>query len=172
MELYIFNFLNYNININNLKIKLITLGRTKNNNIKELINDYYNKLNHYVNFEIITIEDVKKIKNKKIVLQKEGEMILSKLKKTDLLVLLDEKGKSYSSVEFSKYLQKLLVSGKKNICFVIGGPFGFSDEIKKIATHKVSFSEMTFPHDLIRLFFTEQLYRGFSILKNEPYHHN
>ncbi|MDC0652355.1 23S rRNA (pseudouridine(1915)-N(3))-methyltransferase RlmH, partial [Flavobacteriaceae bacterium] len=103
--------------------------------------------------------------------EKEGELILSKLKNTDQLVLLDEKGKEFRSLDFASYLQKKMNSGIKQLVLVIGGPYGFSEAIYKKATGKISLSKMTFSHQMIRLFVVEQLYRGFTILKNEPYHH-
>ena len=99
------------------------------------------------------------------------ELILKKLAVTDHLILLDEKGKEFRSIEFSKFLQKKMNSGIKQLVLVIGGPYGFSKEIKSMSNYQLSLSKMTFSHEMIRLFFTEQLYRAFSILKNEPYHH-
>ena len=104
--------------------------------------------------------------------EKEGELILKKIKTTDILILLDEKGKQYSSVTFSKFLQKKMNSGIKQLVFVIGGPDGFSEAIYQKAQGKISLSSMTFSHQMIRLIFLEQLYRGFAILKNLPYHHD
>ena len=103
--------------------------------------------------------------------EKEGEFILKKINATDVLILLDENGKQYSSVDFSNYLQKKMNSGIKQLVFVIGGPYGFSDSVYQKAQGKISFSKMTFSHQMVRLFATEQLYRAFTILRNEPYHH-
>ncbi len=103
--------------------------------------------------------------------QKEGELILNKLSPTDVLILLDENGKQLNSVDFSEYLQKHMNSGIKQLVFVIGGPYGFSEDVYKKSNGKISLSKMTFSHQMIRLFFIEQLYRGFTILRNEPYHH-
>ena len=126
-----------------------------------------------VNFEIEIIPDIKNVKNLNQVQQKEkeGELILSKLKNTDQLVLLDEKGKEFRSLDFASYLQKKMNSGIKQLVLVIGGPYGFSESVYKKSTGKVSLSKMTFSHQMTRLFIVEQLYRGFTILKNEPYHH-
>ena len=103
--------------------------------------------------------------------QKEGELILAKTQVSDILVLLDENGKNFSSVGFSTWLQKQMNTGMKQLIFVIGGPYGFSDEVYQRANQKISLSKMTFSHQMVRLFFTEQIYRAFTILKNEPYHH-
>ena len=119
------------------------------------------------------IPDIKNVKNLSESQQKqaEGNEITKRIHTSDQLILLDEKGKSYSSIGFSEFLQKKMNSGLKNLVFVIGGPYGFSDEIYSRANGKVSLSEMTFSHQMVRLFVVEQLYRGFTILRNEPYHH-
>jgi 23S rRNA (pseudouridine1915-N3)-methyltransferase len=154
-----------------MNIKLIVIGETNNKNLKVLINQYITKLNHYIKFDLIVIKDERKKFPESIQIKKEGEKILSILKKNELIILLDENGEHKSSVGFSKFIQKKLNSGIKTINFIVGGPYGFSNEIKAISSHQLSFSKMTFSHEMIRLFFTEQLYRAFSILKNEPYHH-
>ena len=154
-----------------MNIKLVVIGETNNKNLKVLIDQYINKLNHYIKFELIVIKDQKKKLPESIQIKKEGEKILSILKKNELIILLDENGEHKSSVGFSKFIQTKLNSGVKTLTFIVGGPYGFSNEIKAISTHQLSFSKMTFSHEMIRLFFTEQLYRAFSILKNEPYHH-
>jgi len=154
-----------------MNIKLIVIGETNNKNLKVLIDQYINKLNHYIKFDLIVIKNQKKKLPESIQIKKEGEKILSILKKNELIILLDENGDHKSSVGFSKFIQKKLNSGIKTLTFIVGGPYGFSNEIKAISSHQLSFSKMTFSHEMIRLFFTEQLYRAFSILKNEPYHH-
>ena len=154
-----------------MNIKLIVIGETNNKNLKVLIDQYITKLNHYIKFDLIVIKDERKKFPESIKIKKEGEKILSILKKNELIILLDENGEHKSSVGFSKFIQKKLNSGIKTINFIVGGPYGFSNEIKAISSHQLSFSKMTFSHEMIRLFFTEQLYRAFSILKNEPYHH-
>ena len=156
-----------------MTIKLIAIGKTDNNHLQTLIEDYIKRLNFYIKFAIEIIPDIKNVKNLSESQQKikEGELILNKLTPTDELILLDENGKQYDSVSFSEYLQKKMNSGIKQLVFVIGGPYGFSDEVYNKANGKISLSKMTFSHQMIRLFFTEQLYRGFTILKNEPYHH-
>ena len=156
-----------------MTIKLIAIGKTDNNHLQTLIEDYIKRLNFYIKFAIEIIPDIKNVKNLSESQQKikEGELILNKLTPTDELILLDENGKQFDSVSFSEYLQKKMNSGIKQLVFVIGGPYGFSDEVYNKANGKISLSKMTFSHQMIRLFFTEQLYRGFTILKNEPYHH-
>ena len=156
-----------------MKIKLITIGKTDNKNLQTLIEDYTKRLGFYVPFDFDVIPDIKNVKNLSESQQKqaEGNEILKRLIKSDTLILLDENGKTYSSVQFSQFLQKKMNSGLKTLVFVIGGPYGFSDEIYNRANGKVSLSTMTFSHQMVRLFFIEQLYRAFTILRNEPYHH-
>ncbi|WP_396139959.1 23S rRNA (pseudouridine(1915)-N(3))-methyltransferase RlmH [Flavobacterium sp.] len=156
-----------------MNIKLLTIGKTDNKALQSLIDDYTKRLSFYIKFDLEIIPDIKNIKNLSESQQKEkeGELILAKLTSTDQLILLDEKGTTFSSVGFSDYLQKKMNSGAKTIVFVIGGPYGFSDEVYQKAQGKISLSLMTFSHQMVRLFFIEQLYRGFTILKNEPYHH-
>lgn len=156
-----------------MKIKLLAIGKTDDKHLNELIHVYQKRLKHYIGFSLEIIPDIKNVKNLSELQQKtkEGELILSKLSATDQLILLDEKGKEFRSIEFAKYLQKKMNTGIKQLVFVIGGPYGFSDEVYKKAMGKVSFSKMTFSHQMIRLFVVEQIYRGFTILKNEPYHH-
>ena len=156
-----------------MKIKLLAIGKTDNKQLQQLIDEYQNRLKHYVKFELEVIPDIKNVKNLSESQQKEkeGELILSKLQPTDQLVLLDDKGKQYTSVEFSQYLQKKMNSGIKQLVLVIGGPYGFSEAVYQKAQGKLSLSKMTFSHQMIRLFIVEQIYRGFTILRNEPYHH-
>ncbi|MBF6652359.1 23S rRNA (pseudouridine(1915)-N(3))-methyltransferase RlmH [Flavobacterium columnare] len=156
-----------------MNIRLIAIGKTDNKNLQTLIDDYIKRLSFYVKFDLEIIADIKNAKNLSETQQKEkeGELILAKLTTTDYLVLLDENGKSLSSVGFSEELQKKMNSGIKTLVFVIGGPYGFSDSVYKKAKGKISLSAMTFSHQMVRLFFIEQIYRGFTILRNEPYHH-
>ncbi len=156
-----------------MQIKLIAIGKTDDKQLIALIERYESRLKHYIKFSFDIIPDIKNVKNlsKKLQKEKEGELILKKIANTDVLVLLDEKGKDFTSVGFSDYLQKKMNAGIKQLIFVIGGPYGFSEAIYKKAQGKVSFSKMTFSHQMIRLFIVEQIYRGFTILKNEPYHH-
>lgn len=156
-----------------MTIKLLCIGKTDNRELKQLIEVYYKRLQFYNKFEFEIIPDLKKTKNLEENQQKEreGELILAKLQNSDFMVLLDENGKEFSSEKFSEYLQKRLNSGLKQLIFVIGGPYGFSEAVYKRANAKLALSQMTFSHQMVRLFFTEQLYRAFTILKNEPYHH-
>lgn len=156
-----------------MNIKLLCIGKTDDPNLDKLISVYTKRLKHYVNFDLEIIPDLKKTKNLSEDQQKEkeGELILAKLNSTDELILLDENGKEFNSVKFSDYLQKKMNSGIKTLVFVIGGPYGFSKEVYEKALGKVSLSKMTFSHQMIRLFMTEQVYRAFTILRNEPYHH-
>ncbi len=156
-----------------MNIKLLAIGKTDNKSLQALIDDYTKRLSFYVKFDLEVIPDIKNVKNLSEAQQKEkeGELILSKLSATDQLILLDENGTTFSSLGFSDYLQKKMNAGIKTLVFVIGGPYGFSEEIYKKAQGKVSLSEMTFSHQMVRLFVIEQIYRGFTILRNEPYHH-
>jgi 23S rRNA (pseudouridine1915-N3)-methyltransferase len=156
-----------------MNIKLIAIGKTDNKSLQSLIDDYTKRLSFYIKFELDIIPDIKNVKNLSESQQKEkeGELILSKISPTDNLILLDENGKSFSSVAFSNELQKKMNAGIKTLVFVIGGPYGFSDAVYAKANGKISLSQMTFSHQMVRLFFIEQVYRGFTILKNEPYHH-
>ena len=156
-----------------MKITLISIGKTDNQHLEVLINDYIKRLGFYVSFTFIVIPDIKKAKNLSEVQQKkaEGTEILKRIISSDTLILLDESGKSLSSIGFSEFLQKKMNSGLKKLVFCIGGPYGFSEDMYERAHGKVSLSNMTFSHQMVRLFIIEQLYRGFTILKNEPYHH-
>ena len=156
-----------------MTIKLLAVGKTDDKDLKKLIDQYVKRLKHYCKFKIEIIPDIKKSKkmDENLQKQKEGELILTKTQASDILVLLDENGKNFSSVGFSTWLQKQMNTGMKQLIFVIGGPYGFSDEVYQRANQKISLSKMTFSHQMVRLFFTEQIYRAFTILKNEPYHH-
>lgn len=156
-----------------MNIKLIAIGKTDNKNLQILIEEYTKRLSFYIKFELDIIPDIKNVKNLSEAQQKEkeGELILSKITATDQLILLDENGKSFSSVGFSEELQKKMNSGIKTLVFVIGGPYGFCEAVYQKAQGKIALSAMTFSHQMVRLFFIEQLYRGFTILRNEPYHH-
>ena len=156
-----------------MTIKLLAIGKTDNKDLQALIDDYQKRLGFYIKFKFEIIPDLKKAKNlsEDQQKQKEGELILNKLNNTDVLILLDENGKQHDSVGFSNYLQKYMNSGIKQLVFVIGGPYGFSPDVYQKANGKLSLSKMTFSHQMIRLFVIEQLYRGFTILRNEPYHH-
>lgn len=157
-----------------MNIKLLAIGKTDNKNLQTLIDEYTKRLGFYIKFDLDIIPDIKNVKNLSESEQKnkEGQLILSKLTATDQLILLDENGKEFNSVGFSEFLQKKMNSGIKTLVFVIGGPYGFSDEVYQKAQGKVALSQMTFSHQMVRLFVIEQIYRGFTILNNEPYHHN
>lgn len=172
-------FLNFNAGLLSLpqntamNIRLLAIGKTDNKALQHLMDDYIKRLGFYIKFDLEVLPDIKNAKNLSEVQQKEkeGELILAKLSPTDWLILLDENGKSYSSIGFSEELQKKMNAGIKTLVFVIGGPYGFSDAIYAKAQGKISLSAMTFSHQMVRLFFIEQLYRAFTILKGEPYHH-
>ncbi|GHC52670.1 23S rRNA (pseudouridine(1915)-N(3))-methyltransferase RlmH [Ulvibacter litoralis] len=156
-----------------MKITLLAIGKTDNKELITLTETYIKRLGFYVSFDFEIIPDIKNAKNLSEMLQKqaEGDEILKRTIPSDTLILLDEKGKTHTSEGFSEFLQKKMNSGLKNLVFVIGGPYGFSEEIYKRANGKISLSQMTFSHQMVRLFFIEQLYRAFTILRNEPYHH-
>jgi len=156
-----------------MTIKLIAIGKTDNRNLQHLIEDYAKRLGFYIRFIFEVIPDLKKVKHLSEAQQKdkEGDLILAKTQASDVIILLDENGKQLNSVTFSDYLQKHMNSGIKTLIFVIGGPYGFSDAVYSRANGKLGLSKMTFSHQMVRLFFIEQLYRGFTILRNEPYHH-
>lgn len=156
-----------------MQIKLLAIGKTDHPAIQEMIDEYSKRLGHYIRFDLEILPDIKNAKNftEAVQKEKEGELILKKLHPSDNLILLDENGKSYSSVDFSAFLQKKMNAGLKQLVFVIGGPYGFSDAIYQRANGKLSLSKMTFSHQMVRIFFIEQMYRAFTILRNEPYHH-
>lgn len=155
-----------------MKIKLIVVGKTDESYLKEGIDVYLKRLKHYILFEVITLKDVTLGKKTNLSIQKEqeGTLILGKINANDFVVLLDEKGPQYTSVGFSDYLQKRMNAGN-DLVFVIGGPYGFSEEIYNRSNAKISLSKLTFSHQMVRLFFVEQIYRAFTILKGEKYHH-
>ncbi|MDA1019422.1 MAG: 23S rRNA (pseudouridine(1915)-N(3))-methyltransferase RlmH [Bacteroidetes bacterium] len=154
-----------------MKIKLLVVGKTSNSHLQSLINDYVKRINHYIKFEITMINNVKLKKINPFDLRKlEGNNILKKINEKDLVFLLDEKGTSYSSIQFSNFIKKNIIIKSKDIIFVIGGAQGFSKELYNRCNSQISFSKMTTSHQLIRLFLAEQLYRAFTILNNNPYH--
>lgn len=156
-----------------MKITLILNGKTEDDHIIKGFAVYEQRLKHYISFETIVIPALKNTKALSIdqQKQKEAELIQKHLQSSDKVILLDENGKEYDSVGFSGFIQQQMNSGIKNLVFVVGGPYGFSDEIYKRASGKLSLSKMTFSHQMVRLFFIEQVYRAMTILKNEPYHH-
>ena len=156
-----------------MKIKLIVVGKTNAPYLLEGEKEYVKRLKHYTKFEEIIIADVKQPGklNENELKKKEGHLILDKLENSNHVILLDDKGKSFSSLQFSEFLQQKLNSSLKSLVFVVGGSYGFSDEVYLRANSKFSLSKMTFSHQMVRLIFKEQLYRGFSILRGEKYHH-
>ena len=156
-----------------MKITLLLVGKTDDSTIGQLVDDYTKRLSHYVSFNHQVLPDLKKTKHltQEQQKQQEGNLLMAQIAPADYVILLDEKGKQYSSIRFSEFIQKQLNSGVKHVVFVVGGPFGFSDLIYERSNALLSLSPMTFSHQMVRLFFTEQLYRAFTILKGEPYHH-
>ncbi|MCX6325351.1 MAG: 23S rRNA (pseudouridine(1915)-N(3))-methyltransferase RlmH [Bacteroidia bacterium] len=156
-----------------MKIALLQTGKTTDKQIAGVADLYSTRINRYSAFEIITLPDVKNAGNMSVPEQKvkEGKKIIQSISSDDYVILLDERGREHRTVEFSVLLEKLFMIPKKRILFVIGGPWGFSDEVYNRADFKMSLSKMTFPHQLVRLLFLEQLYRVFTIIKGEPYHH-
>lgn len=156
-----------------MTIKLLGIGKTDDPALQNLTEMYIKRLGFYNRFAFELIPDIKNSKNldENQQKQKEGELLLNKVVASDFVVLLDENGKQYSSEAFSEFIQKRLNSGLKQLVFIVGGPYGFSEDVYKRANAKLSLSKMTFSHQMVRLFFVEQLYRAFTILKNEPYHH-
>jgi len=157
-----------------MKITLLLTGKTDIQPVKELMDEYSKRIGHYTNFEVITVPDIKNIKNLSIeqYRQKEAELQKKYLAKSDFVILLDENGKEYTSEKFAQFLEHKIQIGIKNPVFVVGGAFGFTEEIRKMAEQTVSLSKMTFPHQLVRLIFLEQLYRAFTIIRKEKYHHS
>lgn len=156
-----------------MKISLLVVGKTVHSYLNQGIDEYTKRISRYCPFSIQYIADAKTTKSLSQEQQKqlEGDNIAAALDKSDYIVLLDEHGKEFTSVDFSAYIERKMQSVPKRLVFIIGGPYGFSKEIYGRANEKISLSKMTFPHDLIRLVFTEQLYRAFSIIHHEPYHH-
>lgn len=156
-----------------MKIELMAIGRTTNRELAQLIEHYADRVGHYVPFKFTALPDVKNTRSQSEAQQKaaEGQLFLRAIEPSDWVVLLDEHGKELTSVEMSRYVQRKMQSVPKRLLFLIGGPYGFSDEVRSRAAEALSLSKMTFPHELIRLIFIEQLYRAFTILRGEPYHH-
>lgn len=157
-----------------MTIKLLLIGKTRNATLENLTKTYADRLRHYGKFEFDIIPELKTRKNMSAAVQKtkEGEAILKKISSADEVILLDEKGKERDSVGFANWLQKQMNTGKKQLVFIVGGPFGFSEAVYKRANQKIALSKMTFSHEMIRPIFVEQLYRAHTILRNEPYHHS
>ncbi len=156
-----------------MRITLLCVGKTDDSHFAAAIEKFQLRLKHYIPFRMVSVPDVKNTKHLSVDQQRAREAIaiLKQLSPGDYVVLLDEQGKEYRSVEFAGYLNKLMVGSVQHVVFVVGGPYGFEDTIYQRANGKVSLSKMTFSHQMVRLFFVEQLYRAFSIVKGEPYHH-
>jgi 23S rRNA (pseudouridine1915-N3)-methyltransferase len=157
-----------------MKITLLLTGKTESQPIREVMEEYIKRISHYTNFEVIAIPDIKNSKNLSVerYKQKEAEIQKKHLIKSDYVILLDENGKEFTSEKFAQFLEHKIQTGIKNLMFVVGGAYGFSEEIRKMAIQTVSLSKLTFPHQLVRLIFLEQLYRAFTIIRNEKYHHS
>ena len=157
-----------------MKILLLVIGKTDEDYLVTGINKYVGRLGHYASFEMKELPDIRNRKTLSENQQKKAEsfQLMQQLQPSDIVVLLDEGGKKYTSVEFSEMIGKFSAAGIKRLVFVIGGPYGFAQEVYDRADTKLSLSPMTFSHQMVRLIFVEQLYRAFTILKNEPYHHN
>lgn len=156
-----------------MNIELVVVGKTDSREVEALVEMYSKRINRYCKFSVTTIADVRNTKNMAASRQKqlEGEMILKQVGDGDCLTLMDERGAQYTSMEYAQWLQKRMLSGVKRLVLVIGGPYGFSEEVYSRADQKISLSKMTFSHQIVRAIFAEQLYRAFTILHNEPYHH-
>lgn len=156
-----------------MKITLLTVGKTDRDWVKQGIDIYTSRLKHYIPFSINEIPELKNVSalSKDQIKVREGELILKNVKPTDDVILMDEHGKEYTSVDFASFLQKKISYEGKDIVFVIGGAYGFSDDVYRRANGKISLSKMTFSHQMVRAIFTEQLYRAFTIMRGEPYHH-
>jgi len=156
-----------------MKITLIVVGKTDKRYILEGFAEYEKRLTHYCKVEVKVIPDVKNSKSMSasVQMQKEGEQILSSIRFPSKVILLDERGAEYTSVELARFIEKKTIAGQREITFVIGGPYGFSLDVKTSATAMLSLSRLTFSHQLVRLVFMEQLYRAMTIIKGEPYHH-
>ncbi len=155
-----------------MKTELILVGKTVNKHIDACISDYADRIGHYMSFGITVIPELKNTKALSEQQQKvsEGELILKNIQPSDVVVLLDEHGKEFRSIEMAAWLEKKQQTARR-LVFVIGGPYGFSDDVYKRANEKLSLSKMTFSHQMVRMIFTEQLYRACTIIKGEPYHH-
>lgn len=157
-----------------MKLEVWAIGKSSHLFVEDGVSFYKNKIKHYLPFEYLVLPEPKQAKSadKQRSLQLQAEMILSKLSGEDYLILLDERGKTFSSVDFAQYLNRFLVSSYKKVIFLIGGAYGFHEKIYALGKEKLSLSAMTLNHDMVRLFILEQIYRGCSILKNEPYHNH
>jgi 23S rRNA (pseudouridine1915-N3)-methyltransferase len=156
-----------------MKVTLLVIGKTEEKWLIEGIEVYLNRLKHYTSFELKVVPELRNTKNLSQSQQKkaEADLLLKQIKNTDYVLLLDEHGKTYSSVLFSRFIEKLQVNSTSSLVLVVGGPYGFDEQLHQRANGKISLSAMTFSHQMVRLIFVEQLYRAYTILKGEPYHH-
>ncbi|MDR2928836.1 MAG: 23S rRNA (pseudouridine(1915)-N(3))-methyltransferase RlmH [Cytophagaceae bacterium] len=157
-----------------MKTNLVIVNRTDDGWLSAGVNEYLARIGRYIPFSTTLIDDIKKAKSfsESQIKEKEGDAILKKIAVSDAVVLMDERGTRFSSRGFAQFMEKQMGSGIKNLFFVIGGAYGFSDEMYRRANYKISLSDMTFPHQMVRLIFAEQLYRALTIINNEPYHHD
>lgn len=157
-----------------MKIEIIAIGKTQSKYLTEGIANYTERIGHYLPFSLTILPDVKAARGltEAVQRQKEGQMMLAAFQPSDCVILLDERGREFSSREFSDFIEKKMVSGLKRLVFVIGGPYGFSQDVYDRGDGKISLSRMTFSHEMVRLFITEQIYRAMTILRGEPYHHD
>jgi 23S rRNA (pseudouridine1915-N3)-methyltransferase len=158
----------------NVKVKLLLIGKTNKSFLSDGEHEYHKRIEHYLKFERIELNDLKQQKNLTTEQIKiaEGKSLLGKIKNDDFIILLDERGLQLTSIDFSKFMANHSLNGQKNVVFVIGGAYGFSEEVYTRANYKLSLSKMTFSHQMVRMIFLEQLYRAMTILKGEPYHHD
>ncbi len=156
-----------------MKITLLTVGKTDRDWVKQGLDIYVSRLKHYIPFNIVEIPELKNVSalSKDQIKTREGELILKNIRPTDDVILMDERGREYTSVELAKVIQEKISYVGKDIVFIIGGAYGFSPEVYSRANSKISLSKMTFSHQMVRAIFAEQLYRAFTIMKGEPYHH-
>lgn len=156
-----------------MKITLLTVGKTDIRWVREGLEMYSSRLKHYVNFDVVEIPELKNVSalSKEQIKEREGELILKHIKANDSLVLMDERGREYRSIQFAAMLEDRMIRGGRDMVFVIGGAYGFSEEVYSRADDKISLSKMTYSHQLVRTIFAEQLYRAFTIIRGEPYHH-
>ncbi|MDR2968028.1 MAG: 23S rRNA (pseudouridine(1915)-N(3))-methyltransferase RlmH [Tannerellaceae bacterium] len=156
-----------------MKVAFIVIGKTDTSYFTEAVDEYKRRLMHYIPFEMNVIPDIKNVRNLPEMQQKEkeGELILKAIQPGDYLVLLDERGKEFTSLQFASYMEKKTHTVARRLVFAVGGPYGFSEAVYRAASEKISLSRMTFSHQMIRMIFIEQLYRAMTILKGEPYHH-
>ena len=153
-----------------MNIKLIYISNNKSNNIESLVNNYEKKINHFINYQSIGLKNKNQFSEKKLIQKSDSDLILKNINADDMVILIDENGKEYSTNEFSKFISNRIMDRTKNLIFIIGGAYGFSNELKELFKMKISLSKLTFSHDMARLFFCEQLYRALTIVNNIPYH--